>query len=74
MMGVDVDQIDAIFMSERDGQPLIVKYEIESGLGASIPVVFEQQGQEGKRRIGLTNGAVQEAEETEYKKLLGAAG
>jgi hypothetical protein len=74
MMGVDVDQIDAIFVSERDGQPLVVKYEIESGLGASIPIVFEQQGQDGKRMVGLTNGAVQEADETEYKKLLGATG
>lgn len=74
MMGVDVDQIDAIFVSERDGQPLVVKYEIESGLGASIPIVFEQQGQDGKRMVGLTNGAVQEADESEYKKLLGATG
>jgi hypothetical protein len=72
MMGVGVDQIDAIFVSERDGQPLRIKYEVESGLGAAIPIVFEQQGQEGKRMVGLTNGAVQEADENEYEKLLGA--
>jgi len=49
LLGVDPEKLDALFTSERDGQPFQVKYEVNSGLGAVIPVVFEQQGVDGTR-------------------------
>ena len=74
MMGVDVDQIDAIFVSERDGQPLIVKYRSRKWIGRRDPRRVRTAGARRQEKVGLTNGAVQEADETEYKKLLGATG
>jgi hypothetical protein len=70
MMGVGPDQLDTLFVSEIDGQPFQVKYEIKSGLGAVIPVVFEQQGEGGKRMVGFTNGSVQVADESLVRQLL----
>ena len=73
MLGVDPNQLDALFMSERDGQPFQIKYEINSGLGAVVAVVFEQQGVEGMRAVGFTDGSVQSVDNEKYRQLLDAA-
>jgi hypothetical protein len=73
LMGVDPNQVDALFASERDGQPFQVKYGIDSGLGAVIAVVFEQQGKDGMKLVGFTDGSVQTVDESQYRQLFEGA-
>jgi hypothetical protein len=62
-----VGSIDELFVSERDGQPLVVVY------GAlpkdSDVVVYEQTGVDGKRQVGHRIGMVEEVDEARYKEL-----
>ena len=62
-----VGSIDELFISERDGQPLVVVYG--SGSVDSDIVVYEQNGVNGKRMVGHRIGMVEEVDETELKKL-----
>ena len=69
-MGVDPNNIDGLFISDRDGQPFVVRYGVGGGLGATDAVVFEQQGRDGKRQVGFTNGSVEEVDSARYDQLL----
>ena len=53
-MGVEITDMDALFTSERDGEPFKVRYGIHGGMGASDPVIFETKGKGGKRMVGFT--------------------
>jgi hypothetical protein len=41
---------------------------------SKLPVVFEQQGSDGKRRVAFTNGAVEEVDTARYEALMKIAG
>lgn len=64
-MGVSVDQIDSMFVSERDNQPFKVRYGLR-GLG-DHPIVFEAEGVDGKRFIAFTTP--REVDAAEYESL-----
>lgn len=64
--GVSLDELDAIFVSERDGEPFTVRYGI-NGM-ADHALVFEKVGVDGKRQIAL--GKVIEADEQMYEDYL----
>ncbi|HEX6960955.1 MAG TPA: hypothetical protein VF175_03755 [Lacipirellula sp.] len=74
MMGVDPNNVDELFISERDGQPFEVRYGLSGGPSAKLAVVFEQQGKNGKRLVGFTDGSVEEADEVRYQQLLEGKG
>src|SRR4051812_37287685 len=57
MMGVNPGELAGLFTSERDGKPLKVRYNVGGGRGAVAPVVFEQDGKDGKRQVGFTGNA-----------------
>ena len=59
--------IDELFISERDGQPLVVIYG--SGSVDSDVVVYEQNGVNGKRMVGHRIGMVEEVDEASFKDL-----
>jgi len=70
MMGVKADDLNGLFTSERDGKPFKVRYKVGGGRGASAPVVFEQDGKDGKRQVGFTGTAkVEEVDATTYDQL-----
>jgi hypothetical protein len=69
MMGIDPDNLDAVFTSERDGKPLKIRYQVGGGRGAVVPVVFEQDGKGGKRQVGRTGGKVEEVDDATYQQL-----
>jgi hypothetical protein len=50
---VTPDIVDDIFISERDGEPFVVRYGVEGE--ADHAVIFEAVGDEGKRLIALTS-------------------
>ena len=70
LAGIDVNDVDSLFVSERDNLPLKIRYGINSRVrGPSLAVIFEDTGVEGLRHVGFTNGAMQEVDAAEYDKL-----
>jgi hypothetical protein len=69
---VDPNSLEQLFVSERDGQPLVIRYgERGSDRGPSVPIVFEETGVDGKRMIGFTNNLGLEVEdEQEYQAFM----
>jgi hypothetical protein len=74
MMGIDPNNLDAVFTSERDGKPFKVRYKVGGGRGSVDAVVFEQQGVEGKKQVGFTGLKVEEVDDATYQKLWGGKG
>jgi hypothetical protein len=70
MMRVDPDKVDELFVSERDGQPFVVKYGQSGGPMSQLAVVFEKEGQAGKKQVAFTNGKVEELDDAKYQELL----
>jgi hypothetical protein len=72
MMKVDPTNLDALFRSERDGQPFRVRYRVGGGRGSVDPVVFEQVGQDSKKQVGFTGGKVEDVDDAQYAQLWSA--
>ncbi|MFM7206750.1 MAG: hypothetical protein ACKO4T_08785 [Planctomycetaceae bacterium] len=61
LAGIAIESLDALFVSERDGQRFRIRYGIDTRVrGPALPVVFEQVGRDGRRQVGFTGGAVEE--------------
>lgn len=74
-MGIDANDLDKVFTSERDGKPFTIRYKVGGGRGAVAPVVFEKDGVNGTKQVGFTGGKVEEVDDARYKDLLaGKAG
>jgi hypothetical protein len=69
-MQVDPQNVDALFTSERDGEPFVIRYGVSGGLSTVDPVVFEQKGVGGKRQVAFTGGTVEEVDDSRYDQLL----
>jgi hypothetical protein len=69
MMGIDANDVPGLLTSERDGKPFKVRWGVGGSRGAVAAVVFEQEGQGGKKQVGFTGGGgrVEEVGDTEYK-------
>ena len=70
MMRVDPTKVDDLVISERDGQPFVIKYGQSGGIMSKLPVVFAKEGKAGKRQVGFTNGQVEEVDDLRYQELL----
>jgi hypothetical protein len=71
MMGIDPNNLDALFTSERDGKPFKIRYKVGGGRGSEAAVVFEQAGNEGKKQVGYTGQSkVEEVDDARYAQLL----
>ncbi len=52
--GIDISDVDALFISERDGQPFRVKYRVKgSSFGFDEAVVFESVGVDDELMVGF---------------------
>ena len=69
MMKIDVNNLDGLFTSERDGKPFKIRYKVGGGRGSMDPVVFEQDGVGGKKEVGYTGGKVEEVDDATYTQL-----
>jgi hypothetical protein len=69
MMGINPDSLDALFTSEVDGKAFKLRYNIGGGRGSQDPVVFEQDGKDGLKRVGFTGGNVQDVDEATSRQL-----
>ncbi|MGD9632045.1 MAG: hypothetical protein AB7G28_15175 [Pirellulales bacterium] len=69
-IGIDPNNIDALFISERDGQPFAIRYGVQgSVMGSAEPVVFEAAGDGNKRLVGFLNMTQREVDPAEYDAL-----
>jgi len=73
---VDPNSLDSLFVSDRDGQPLTIRYGLQgSDRGPSVPTVFEAEGVEGVRLVACTNMITKEVtDDSEYQQLLESKG
>lgn len=69
-MGVDPANVDSLFVSDEDGQPLVIRWGVPGGLGTSEPAVFDQGGDGGQPRVGFTGGSVERVDKARYEQLL----
>jgi hypothetical protein len=63
-----VDSLDELFVSARDGQPLVVVYG--APLVGSDVVVYEQIGVDGMREVGHRIGMVEEVDAARFAELV----
>jgi hypothetical protein len=62
--------IDDLFVSDRDNQPLVIMYgQAPKGVAAGV-VAYEQTGVDGKRLVGNRGGQVEEADATRFAQLV----
>ncbi len=68
---IDPAKLDELFISERDGEPFVIRYRVNTVVfGPPLPVIFEATGVDGLRQVGFCNGPMQEVDEDEYERLL----
>lgn len=68
-----VGSSDELFISDRDGQPLIVVYgQTPKGVAPGV-VVYEQTGKDGIRLVGFKNGQIEEADAARFAELAPAS-
>lgn len=65
-MDMDPSKIDDYFLSERDGEPFVIRYGLKGV--ADHAIVFEAVGVEGKRMVAL--GTPIECDDEEYQEYL----
>jgi hypothetical protein len=75
MNGVDPNALDAVFVSERDGEPFVILYGVSiSGIsGTSAPLIaHEKTGKNGKRLVVFANAKVEHVDEARLQHLASA--
>jgi hypothetical protein len=76
MMGIDPGNVDGLFVSERDGKPFKIRYNVGGGRGSVAPIVFEAEGKDGKKQVASTGGGgkVDEVDDATYQQLWSGKG
>lgn len=70
LMHVDLNNLDAMFVSERDQKPIKIRFGVQgSMMGPPNAVAFEETGVDGKRMVAFTNASVVEANDATYNDL-----
>jgi hypothetical protein len=63
-----VESVDELFVSKRDGKPLVVTYG--TGSPKNDVIVYESEGVNGVREVGYTLGRVAEVDAANFAKLV----
>lgn len=73
-IGVDPNNLEAIFVSERDNQPFKIRWAVQGvSRGPAQPVIFESEGRDGKFIVGFTGFIQKEVDQAEYDRLWSGA-
>jgi hypothetical protein len=64
-----VSSVDELFVSDRDGQPLVILYGAQAKNPKGV-IAYEQTGENGVKLVGTNNGQVIEADATQFLKLV----
>jgi hypothetical protein len=69
--GLSLEQGQTAFVSERDGQPFLIRYGLGVSCGSEAEVIAcEHSGKGGKRLVAYTNGKVDCVEKVAAKELV----
>ena len=71
LSAVGAASVDDLFVSERDGQPVVVVYG--EPLKGSDVVMYEKTGVDGKRMVGHKIGSVEEVDAARFGELVPSA-
>jgi hypothetical protein len=66
------DNLDSLFLSERDRKPYVIVYgrpKARAGSGGMSIIAYEQDGKDGKRLVVNSLGMVQEVDQTRFQEL-----
>jgi len=67
---LNVTEVDPLFVSKRDGKPIVVIYgQPPAGVDPNV-VAYEQEGVDGKRLVGFSLGTIEEVDETRFRELV----
>jgi hypothetical protein len=66
-MSVDAGNTDGLFKSEKDGKPFKIRYGVQGGLGAIVPVIFEDGT--GQRQVAFTGMKLETVDDATYEQL-----
>lgn len=69
LMGIDPNNVEKIFTSERDGKAIKIRYKVAGGRGAIVAVAFEQEGKAGKKQVGFTGGKIEMADDATIQRM-----
>jgi hypothetical protein len=64
------ENVDTLFQNPRDGAPYHVRYGVKVDPAVSVPVIWEENGQGGKRYVALSMGYVVLRGEEDFKELM----
>lgn len=67
--GIPVADIDSIFISERDGKPLKVRYDIKMDPDRPTPIAFETVGVDGVRLVAA-DVVIEVEDDARYNELM----
>ncbi len=59
-----------LFISPRDQQPLVLRFDAPSGSESDYPIAYERQGADGKRAVITALGSVELLNESELQERL----
>ena len=62
--------VDELFVSSRDNERVVVRYNLNTQSGGETVTVHEKTGVNGKRLVGLLTGEVREVDEAEFSVLM----
>lgn len=68
---VDPAAVDPLFVSERDGQPFVIRYgRMGNDRSGPVPVIFEAEGVDGMRYVASTGNVYEEVDAAAYDQLM----
>src|SRR5262245_48242561 len=76
---VDPADVEKLFVSPRDGEPYVVRYNVPANPSGGVPnpmmtqtgvvIAYEKNGKNGKHLIAVSTGEVQEVDEDRLHQL-----
>jgi hypothetical protein len=63
------DKIDAMFVSNRDGKPFVIRYAGDKSWQFPRLIAYEQEGLNGTRHVGYALGGVEAVSEEQFTKM-----
>jgi len=74
LAGRQLASVDELFVSARDGEPLVIKYGQKSSPAEALApdsiVAYEKTGVHGQRLVALPTGGVAELDQNEFAEVL----
>jgi hypothetical protein len=62
------DKIDAMFVSNRDGKPFVIRYGVDKSWQFPHLMAYEQEGRSGIRHVGYALGGVEAVSDEQFTK------